>query len=100
MRAKPADESIATHFCALIGHVQVAGNYVDSWQPHPMAPTAVERARMIAKAVTDNRGGLGIFGVSATRSGSEVNPRPHDTGMVTMTASGRANSQDLRISAL
>ena len=61
-----------------------------SWQPHPMAPAALQRAREIAKAVTDNLGGQGLFGVELFVRGesvwfSEVSPRPHDTGMVTMT---------------
>ena len=78
-----------THFCAPIGHVQVSGDYVESWQPHPMAPLALQRSREIAKAVTDNLGGHGLFGVELFVKGeqvwfSEVSPRPHDTGMVTM----------------
>jgi phosphoribosylglycinamide formyltransferase 2 len=78
-----------THFCEPIGHVQVKGDYVESWQPHPMHPTALARAREIAKKVTDNLGGLGIFGVELFVKDdmvwfSEVSPRPHDTGMVTM----------------
>ncbi|MBX3607996.1 MAG: formate-dependent phosphoribosylglycinamide formyltransferase [Piscinibacter sp.] len=80
---------VETSFCAPIGHVQVSGDYVESWQPHPMAPRALERAREIAEAVTDNLGGLGLFGVELFVQGeqvwfSEVSPRPHDTGMVTM----------------
>jgi phosphoribosylglycinamide formyltransferase 2 len=80
---------IETQFCEPIGHVQVSGDYVESWQPHPMAPKALQRAREIAKAVTDNLGGQGIFGVELFVKGeqvwfSEVSPRPHDTGMVTM----------------
>ncbi|MDR3482936.1 MAG: formate-dependent phosphoribosylglycinamide formyltransferase [Burkholderiaceae bacterium] len=78
-----------THFCEPIGHVQVKGDYVESWQPHPMQPTALTRAREIARKVTDNLGGLGIFGVELFVKDdmvwfSEVSPRPHDTGMVTM----------------
>lgn len=78
-----------THFCEPIGHVQVKGDYVESWQPHPMHPTALARSREIAKKVTDNLGGLGIFGVELFVKDdmvwfSEVSPRPHDTGMVTM----------------
>jgi phosphoribosylglycinamide formyltransferase 2 len=84
-----ADGQIATHFCDPIGHVQVSGDYVESWQPHPMSATALERARQIAKAVTDDLGGQGLFGVELFIKGdmvwfSEVSPRPHDTGMVTM----------------
>ena len=89
--SKPgADGSVETHFCEPIGHVQVHGDYVESWQPHPMAAVALRRAREIAKAVTDNLGGQGLFGVELFVKGddvwfSEVSPRPHDTGMVTMT---------------
>ncbi len=90
VRAVGADGNIETHFCDPIGHVQVAGDYVESWQPHPMAPAALQKSRDIAKAVTDNLGGQGIFGVELFVKGedvwfSEVSPRPHDTGMVTMT---------------
>ena len=89
--SKPgADGRIETHFCEPIGHIQVSGDYVESWQPHPMAPAALQRARDIAQAVTDNLGGQGLFGVELFVKGdsvwfSEVSPRPHDTGMVTMT---------------
>lgn len=80
---------VETSFCAPIGHVQVHGDYVESWQPHAMRPAALERAREIAQAVTDDLGGLGLFGVELFVKGdqvwfSEVSPRPHDTGMVTM----------------
>ena len=97
VRALGADGSVETHFCEPIGHVQVGGDYVESWQPHPMRPAALQRSRDIAKAVTDNLGvgfdgkpsGLGVFGVELFVKGdevwfSEVSPRPHDTGMVTM----------------
>jgi len=88
-RANDADGHVETHFCAPIGHVQVAGDYVESWQPHPMTPAAIARSRAIARAVTDNLGGRGIFGVELFIAGedvwfSEVSPRPHDTGLVTM----------------
>lgn len=78
-----------THFCEPVGHVQVKGDYVESWQPQPMSKVAIERTREIAKKVTDELGGLGIFGVELFVAGdmvwfSEVSPRPHDTGMVTM----------------
>lgn len=81
---------IATHFCEPIGHLQVSGDYVESWQPHPMSPEALRRAREIAQAVTDNLGGQGIFGVELFVKGdqvwfSEVSPRPHDTGLVTLS---------------
>ncbi len=89
VRAPGPDGQVQTHFCDPIGHVQVAGDYVESWQPHPMQALALQRSREIAKAVTDNLGGQGIFGVELFVKGdevwfSEVSPRPHDTGMVTM----------------
>ncbi len=89
VRALGADGQVETHFCEPIGHVQVAGDYVESWQPHPMRPVALRRSREIAKAVTDDLGGQGLFGVELFVKGdevwfSEVSPRPHDTGMVTM----------------
>ena len=89
VRAVDADGGIATHFCEPIGHVQVQGDYVESWQPHPMTPQALALTREMAKKVTDNLGGLGLFGVELFVKGdmvwfSEVSPRPHDTGMVTM----------------
>jgi phosphoribosylglycinamide formyltransferase 2 len=90
VRALGASGQVETHFCEPIGHVQVSGDYVESWQPHPMHPKALEESRRIAKAVTDNLGGQGLFGVELFVKGeqvwfSEVSPRPHDTGMVTMT---------------
>lgn len=80
---------IETAFCEPIGHLQVQGDYVESWQPHPMDPIALERARDIAAHVTASLGGMGVFGVELFVKGdmvwfSEVSPRPHDTGMVTM----------------
>jgi phosphoribosylglycinamide formyltransferase 2 len=91
VRAMDANGAVTTHFCDPIGHIQVRGDYVESWQPHPMQPAALERARDIAKKVTDNLGGLGVFGVELFVKGdmvwfSEVSPRPHDTGMVTMAS--------------
>ena len=82
-----------------IGHHQVEGDYRESWQPQPMTPAAIEKARQIAIRITDALGGLGIFGVEMFIKGdevifSEVSPRPHDTGMVTMI------SQDLSEFAL
>jgi phosphoribosylglycinamide formyltransferase 2 len=90
VRALGADGSVQTQFCAPIGHVQVSGDYVESWQPHPMSPAALEKAQRIARAVTADLGGQGLFGVELFVKGeqvwfSEVSPRPHDTGMVTMT---------------
>ena len=89
VRARGADGGIETRFCDPIGHVQVKGDYVESWQPQTMSPKALEKARDIARAVTGNLGGRGIFGVELFVKGgrvwfSEVSPRPHDTGMVTM----------------
>ncbi len=89
VRARDADGKVATHFCEPIGHVQVAGDYVESWQPHPMSEQALRRSREIASKVTGNLGGTGIFGVELFVAGdqvwfSEVSPRPHDTGLVTL----------------
>ena len=89
VRAMGADGENETHFCEPIGHLQVHGDYVESWQPQAMSPLALQRARDIAKKVTDDLGGLGIFGVELFIKNdevwfSEVSPRPHDTGMVTM----------------
>jgi phosphoribosylglycinamide formyltransferase 2 len=72
VRARAADGSIQTQFCEPIGHKQVDGDYVESWQPHPMSPAAFERAREIALAVTSNLGGLGLFGVELFVAGDEV----------------------------
>ena len=88
-----------TSFCEPIGHVQVDGDYRQSWQPQPMSEQALASARAIAGRVTDALGGRGIFGVELFIKGdavifSEVSPRPHDTGMVTMI------SQDLSQFAL
>jgi len=90
VRAQDSSGVVQTHFCEPIGHVQVAGDYVESWQPHPMSPTALQRSREIAQKVTTALGGTGLFGVELFVKGdevwfSEVSPRPHDTGMVTMT---------------
>lgn len=89
VRALAEDGSTETHYCDPIGHVQVQGDYVESWQPQPMSPLALQRARDIAEKVTRDLGGLGLFGVELFIKGdkvwfSEVSPRPHDTGMVTM----------------
>mgnify|MGYP000228684135 CR=1 FL=1 len=88
-----------TSFCEPIGHYQEDGDYRESWQPQPMSPAALKRAQEIARAVTDNLGGWGVFGVELfVRSEdvlfSEVSPRPHDTGLVTLV------SQDLSQFAL
>jgi len=97
VRALGASGAVETHFCEPIGHLQVSGDYVESWQPQPMHLLALQRSREIARTVTDNLGmapagqaqGLGLFGVELFVKGdqvwfSEVSPRPHDTGMVTM----------------
>lgn len=78
-----------TSFCAPIGHIQVDGDYRESWQPAPMSDLALQQAREIAEQVTDELGGQGLFGVELFVRGdevifSEVSPRPHDTGMVTL----------------
>jgi phosphoribosylglycinamide formyltransferase 2 len=92
-----ATGAVRTDFCAPIGHVQVSGDYVESWQPHAMSAAALARAQAIAKTITDDLGraadgsadGLGIYGVELFVQGddvwfSEVSPRPHDTGLVTL----------------
>ena len=104
VRALGADGQVQTHFCEPIGHLQQDGDYIESWQPQPMSPAALARSREIAKAVTDDLGGLGIFGVELFVAGdqvwfSEVSPRPHDTGMVTM-ASQRQNEFELHARAV
>ncbi|MBI40072.1 MAG: phosphoribosylglycinamide formyltransferase 2 [Leptospiraceae bacterium] len=88
-----------TAFCPPVGHKQIDGDYRESWQPHPMSDLALERSMSIARAITDNLGGQGIFGVELFVKGdevwfSEVSPRPHDTGLVTLL------SQDLSEFAL
>lgn len=88
-----------TSFCDPIGHLQISGDYRESWQPHPMSATALERSRDIALRITSKLGGRGLFGVELFVRGddvwfSEVSPRPHDTGMVTLI------SQDLSEFAL
>ena len=89
VRSIGMDGAAVTSFCDPVGHVQVKGDYVESWQPQPMSSAALDRARDIARRVTDALGGRGIFGVELFVKGdfvwfSEVSPRPHDTGMVTM----------------
>jgi phosphoribosylglycinamide formyltransferase 2 len=104
VRAFGISGEIETHFCDPIGHVQVHGDYVESWQPMPMTTLALQRSRDIAKKVTDDLGGLGIFGVELFVKGdtvwfSEVSPRPHDTGMVTMCTQ-RLNEFELHARAI
>lgn len=89
VRARDASGNVVTHFCEPIGHVQVSGDYVESWQPQAMTPAALKRSQEIAAAVTGNLGGRGLFGVELFVKGdmvwfSEVSPRPHDTGLVTL----------------
>ena len=89
VRAIGASGAVETFFCEPIGHVQVNGDYVESWQPMAMSPTALARSREIAAKITGNLGGRGIFGVELFIKGdavwfSEVSPRPHDTGLVTL----------------
>jgi phosphoribosylglycinamide formyltransferase 2 len=89
VRAKNAKGETQTYFCEPIGHVQKSGDYVESWQPQVMTSAALKNAQNIAKTITDSLGGLGLFGVELFVKGdevwfSEVSPRPHDTGMVTM----------------
>jgi phosphoribosylglycinamide formyltransferase 2 len=104
VRAKNAAGEIATYFCEPIGHVQEKGDYVESWQPQAMTTGALAESKRIAKAVTDSLGGLGLFGVELFIKGdsvwfSEVSPRPHDTGMVTM-CSQRFSEFDLHARAI
>ncbi|MCW8126034.1 formate-dependent phosphoribosylglycinamide formyltransferase [Microbulbifer halophilus] len=99
VRHNDGSGNIVTSFCAPIGHRQADGDYQESWQPQTMSAAALDRAREIAKAVTDNLGGRGLFGVELFVKGddvifSEVSPRPHDTGLVTLI------SQDLSQFAL
>ncbi|MGN6668112.1 MAG: formate-dependent phosphoribosylglycinamide formyltransferase [Trinickia sp.] len=85
----PASGEVRTSFCEPIGHLQVDGDYVQSWQPQPMSPVALARAREVSERVTTALGGRGVFGVELFVRGdevwfSEVSPRPHDTGLVTL----------------
>ncbi|MBO6636104.1 formate-dependent phosphoribosylglycinamide formyltransferase [Parvibaculum sp.] len=89
VRAKGAGGEVETHFCAPVGHRQVKGDYVESWQPQQMSEKALAASRDIAGKVTAALGGRGIFGVELFVKGdevwfSEVSPRPHDTGLVTL----------------
>jgi phosphoribosylglycinamide formyltransferase 2 len=104
VRAKNDKGETTTYFCEPIGHVQEKGDYVESWQPQLMTIGALQESQRIAKAVTDSLGGLGLFGVELFIKGdkvwfSEVSPRPHDTGMVTM-ASQRFSEFDLHARAI
>ena len=89
VRARDENGVVQTCFCEPIGHIQVSGDYVESWQPQPMSPAALKKSQDIAAAVTGNLGGRGLFGVELFIKGdqvwfSEVSPRPHDTGLVTL----------------
>jgi len=104
VRAKNEKGDIETHFCEPIGHRQENGDYIESWQPQPMTSKALKNAKHIAKKVTDALGGLGLFGVELFIKGddvwfSEVSPRPHDTGMVTM-ATQRQSEFELHAKAI
>ena len=104
VRAKNAQGNIETYFCEPIGHQQEQGDYVESWQPQQMTANALKASQHIAKTITDALGGLGLFGVELFVSGdevwfSEVSPRPHDTGMVTM-ATQRLNEFELHARAI
>ena len=104
VRAKNEKGDIETFFCEPIGHKQEEGDYVESWQPQPMHEIALKKAKEIAKKITDALGGLGLFGVELFVKDdqvwfSEVSPRPHDTGMVTM-ASQRQNEFELHARAI
>ena len=104
VRALGESGQVETSFCEPIGHVQVKGDYVESWQPHAMSPLALTRSRAIARQVTDDLGGRGVFGVELFVRGdevwfSEVSPRPHDTGLVTL-CSQRLSEFDLHARAI
>ena len=104
VRALNADGDVETVFCEPIGHIQRNGDYVESWQPQLMSQRAIAKAEEMARAVTDNLGGRGLFGVELFIRGedvffSEVSPRPHDTGMVTK-ASQAQNEFELHARAI
>jgi phosphoribosylglycinamide formyltransferase 2 len=104
VRAVGASGAVETYLCAPIGHVQKNGDYVVSWQPQAMSAVALARAQEIARRITGDLGGRGIFGVELFVKGdqvwfSEVSPRPHDTGLVTLT-SQRLSEFDLHARAI
>lgn len=104
VRALDADGDIETHFCEPIGHRQEQGDYRESWQPQLMRPKAIKTAQAMAKKITDNIGGLGLFGVEFFIKKdkvwfSEISPRPHDTGLVTLLTQ-RQSEFDLHVRAI
>ena len=104
VRSKDSNGEVCTKFCDPIGHHQENGDYIESFQPQPMSEAALEKSKKIAKSITDSLGGLGIFGVELFIKKdevwfSEVSPRPHDTGMVTM-ASQRQSEFELHAKAI
>lgn len=104
VRANNAAGEVQTYYCDPIGHRQERGDYVESWQPQAMTEAALEAAQQVAKSITEALGGLGLFGVELFVKGdqvwfSEVSPRPHDTGMVTM-CSQRLNEFELHARAI
>ena len=95
VRANNKDGEVITHFCDPIGHRQENGDYVESWQPQVMSEKALARSKQIAEKITNALGGLGVFGVELFVKKdevwfSEVSPRPHDTGMVTMATQSQS----------
>ncbi len=89
VRSLDQNGEITTYFCDPIGHLQQDGDYIESWQPHPMSDLALQKSREIARKITSSLGGRGVFGVELFIKGdkaifSEVSPRPHDTGLVTL----------------
>ncbi len=104
VRSKDSNGEVCTKFCDPIGHHQESGDYIESFQPQPMSEAALEKSKKIAKIITDSLGGLGIFGVELFIKKdevwfSEVSPRPHDTGMVTM-ASQKQSEFELHAKAI
>ena len=104
VRALDESGKLETHFCDPIGHIQVKGDYVESWQPYPMSERMLARAKDMAETITTALGGRGIFGVELFIKGdklwfSEVSPRPHDTGMVTMVTQAQ-NEFELHLRAI
>ena len=104
VRSLNASGEMETAFCDPVGHIQQQGDYIESWQPQPMSSIALDEARRIARQVVDNLDGRGLFGVELFVRGdqvwfSEVSPRPHDTGMVTMITQ-RQNEFELHARAI